>query len=271
MAAGVTFMLVVQSAMASLTYSRGDMILGFRSAPGDGDLEVNLGSVTQITSILGSGQTLSFTNKFTSSNLAASVGTLNNTSWSVSAAVNAANVISGVARNTLWLTSARGLNSADVNTQTTPWYSGSMVAQGNTVSPVLTIGYNAATYSSSVLASPNNTATAVVVPDGNQLSYHAYIGDQGDFGTAQGNIENTLGASFTTGGMAARSDFYHLTPDSSGTNTTYLGFFELNQAGALSFVSVPESGTFAASLCVGLPVFAFWCAWRKNSRPTATS
>lgn len=259
--AGAGAMLMAQSAQATLAYSNGDMLLGFRSASGSSNLEVDLGSITQILNIAGTGQSLSFSSKFTSADITAGVGTagsgtLNNAIWSVSAAVNAAAQISGAAKNTLWLTSARGINSADINTQTTAWTTGSTTAQGNTVAPVLTVGSGFAA-ASGTAASPT---TAAVIANGAN-SYADVIGANGDFGTFQGNIENTLGASFTTGGSVARSDFYSLTPNGA---STYLGYFELSQAGSLSFVAVPESGTFAASIGAGLMALALMRAHRKS-------
>ncbi|NBV21199.1 MAG: hypothetical protein EBS05_04660 [Proteobacteria bacterium] len=253
-------LLMAQSAQAALSYNNGDLLLGFRGSSGSSNLEVDLGSVTQITSILGTGQTLSFSSKFTSADITAGVGTagsgsLNSAIWSVSAAINLANQVPSTAKNTLWLTSARGINSADINTQTTAWTTGSLSAQGNTVAPVLTIGSGFAS-ATGTAASPT---TAAVIANGNN-SYADNIAS-GDFGTFQGNIENTLGASFTTGGSVARSDFYQLTPNGS---STYLGYFELSTAGALSFVAVPESSTYAASLGVGLMALALMRAHRKS-------
>ncbi|NBR84084.1 MAG: hypothetical protein EB141_02005 [Verrucomicrobia bacterium] len=258
--AGAGAMLMAQSAQATLAYSNGDMLLGFRSASGSSNLEVDLGSITQILNIAGTGQILSFSSKFTSADITAGVGTagsgtLNNAIWSVSAAVNLAGQVSGAAKNTLWLTSARGINSADINTQTTPWTTGSTTAQGNTVSPVLTIGGGFAAASGNA-----GSSTAAVIANGAN-SYADTIGANGDFGTFQGNIENTLGSTFVSGGSVARSDYYSLTPNGA---STYLGYFELSQAGALSFVAVPESGTFAASIGAGLMALALMRAHRKS-------
>jgi hypothetical protein len=252
---------MAQSAEAAMSYNNGDMLLGFRKSGQASNLEVNLGSITTITSLLGSGQILSFGNKFTSADITAGVGTagsgtLNSAIWSVSAAVSAVNQISGAARNTLWLTSARGLNSANISTQTTPWSTESITAQGNTVAPVLTVGSGFA----AATGTASSPTTAAVIANGAN-SYADTIGANGDYGAFQGNIENTLGATFTSGGSVARSDFYQLTPSGA---STYLGYFELSQAGALSFVAVPESGTFGASIGAGLLALALMRAHRKS-------
>lgn len=260
--AGAGAMLMAHSSQAALSYSNGDMLLGFRSASGSSNLEVDLGSVTQILNVAGTGQVLSFNSKFTSADITAGVGTagsgtLNNAIWSVSGAVNLVGQISGASKNTLWVTSARGLNSADISTQTTPWTPGTVTAQGNTVAPVLTVGSGFAS-ASGTAASPT---TAAVIANGAN-SYADNIGSNGDFGQFQGNIENTLASTFVSGGSVARSDFYQLTPNAA--NATYLGYFELGQAGALSFVAVPESGTYAAALGAGLMAFALFRAHRKS-------
>ncbi|MEN9573062.1 MAG: hypothetical protein RL514_917 [Verrucomicrobiota bacterium] len=259
--AGAGAMLMAQSAQATLAYSNGDMLLGFRKDSQSSNLEVNLGSVNQIINILGTGQTLSFSSKFTSGDITAGVGTagsgsLNSAIWSVSAGINALNQSGITAPNrTLWLTSGRGVNSADINTQTTPLQRASLSTQGNTVSPLLTIGTGFA----AATGNAGSTTAAVVANGAN--SYADNIGS-GNFGTFDSNIENTLGASFTSGGSVARSDYYQLTPGSG--NGTYLGYFELSQGGALSFVAVPESGTFAASIGAGLMALALLRAHRKS-------
>ena len=137
-------MLVANGASAGLTYNPGDMILGFRKAGGTSNLEVDLGSVQNILNIAGTGQVLTF-NQFTASDITAGVGTagsgsLNSAIWSVSAATSLGTQVSGVPAKTIWATSARGINSADINTQTTPWVRQSATLQGNTTSPILTVG-----------------------------------------------------------------------------------------------------------------------------------
>ena len=260
--AGAGAMLMAQSAQATMAYSNGDMLLGFRKAGQSSNLEVDLGSITQITSILGTGQTLSFSSKFNSADITAGVGTagsgsLNSAIWSVSAAINAANQVPSTAKNTLWLSSARGLNSADINTQTTPWTTQGITSQGNTVTPVLTVGSGFA----AATGNAGSTTAAVIANGANSYTDLINVNANGDFGTFQGNIENTLGASFTTGGSVARSDYYSLTPNGA---STFLGYFELSQAGGLSFVAVPESGTFAASIGAGLMALALLRAHRKS-------
>lgn len=214
-----------------LNYNTKDLMLCFRKASGSFDLEVNLGPASTYYGAT-PGATFTVTN-FTAGQLTSAFGSAYaNVSWSVCGAANLAGD-PNAPKNTLWLTSGRGINSADINTQTTPWNTGSLSSQGNTVAPVLTVGNNAATYSSSVSAGANNTVTAVVVPDGNAQSYHSFIGDNGDFGTFQGNIENTTPTPFS-GNSVSRSDLYQLNPNGV---PKYLGYFELSANGTMTFTA----------------------------------
>ena len=251
-------MLLAQGAFAALTYNNGDLILGFRKAGGSSNLEVDLGSITQIKSIAGTGTILSFS-QFTAGDITAGVGSagsgsLNNAIWSVSGAVNLAGQITGAGKNTLWLTSAR--DSAALSTQTTPWTRGSSTTQGNTVAPVLTVGTGFAAATGNA-----GSTTAAVIADGAN-SYHDNITDNGNFNAFGGNIENTLGATFVSSSTQARSDLYEMQPGSG--NGTYLGYFELTSAGALSFVAVPEPGLFGVGIAAGLMVLTLVHAHRKS-------
>ncbi len=260
MLAGAGAMLVAQSADAAMTYANGDLLLGFRKDAATSNLEVNLGSINQIKNIAGTGQVLDFSTKFTSADILAGVGTvgagsLNNAIWSVSGSINALNQ-NGITAGTrsVWLTSARGINSADVNTQTTPWTRAA--SQGSISSAVLTVGGGFAAANGNA-----GSTTAAVIANGAN-SYHDNIGDGGDFATFQGNIENTLSGTFTTGGTAARSDLYEL--QQGAGNGTFLGYFELGTTGALTFVAVPEASSYATAFGAALMALALMRAHRKS-------
>lgn len=260
MLAGAGVMLMAQGAYAGMTYANGDLLLGFRKDAATSNLEVDLGSISQIRSIAGTGQVLDFSSKFTSADILAGVGTagsgsLNNAIWSVSASINAVNqngITAGT--KTVWLTSARGINSADVNTQTAPWTRAA--SQGSISTAVLTVGAGFAAGTGNA-----GSTTAAVIADGAN-SYHDNILDTGDFGAFQGNIENTLSGTFTTGGTAARSDLYEM---QQGTgNGTYLGYFQLGTTGALTFVAVPEASSYATAFGGALMALALMRAHRKS-------
>ena len=209
-----------------LTYSTRDLMLGFRKVGGTSNLEVNLGQASLYYGAT-PGSTFAITG-FSPSQLTAAFGaSYANVSWSVSGAMNVADV--NAPRNTLWLTAPR----TDTSIQSTPWNTASITTQGNTVSPVLSVGNNAAGYSSSIAPGANNTATAVLIPDGNAQSYHSFVLDNGDFGGFQGNIENTTPIPFT-GATFTRSDLYQLKPN--GT-PTLLGYFDLLANGTMTFTA----------------------------------
>jgi hypothetical protein len=190
-------------------------------------LEVNIGQAALYYNAT-PGATFTITN-FTTAQLTSAFGsTFANVSWSVSGGVNVAGD-PNAPRNTLWLSAPR----SDSAVQSAPWQPGSTTTQGNTVSPVLTVGSSAMSYSGLVSAGANNTATAVIVPDGNPLSYHSVILDNGDFGSFQGNIENTTPIPFT-GDAFVRSDLYTIKPN---IPAIYLGYFDLSANGTVTFTA----------------------------------
>ena len=102
---------------------------------------------------------------------------------------------------------------------------------------------------------PQSTPTAVV-EEGNSvnpanpnytdgLSYQDALA--GSYGSAfdgkfQGSPENTTPSTFVTSGNVVRSDFYQMTPTgSSNVKGTWLGYFELNPTGAMTFVAKPTT------------------------------
>jgi hypothetical protein len=97
-----------------------------------------------------------------------------------------------------------------------------------------------------------NTTTGVVEPNSssgnanypNGQSYHSALdplgGGDNNFGGFAGNPENTTANNFTTAGTVARSDFYWIPPTGAGA-VKYLGYFELNTNGAMTYVAYPTA------------------------------
>ena len=145
-----------------------------------------------------------------------------------------------------------------VNQQTAPWTESS--SQSGPVQRMETIPPGAAD-EFNLLVYPESTATAVVEEDVSSdnpnytdgVSYHdALTGSYGsDFdGKFQGNPENTTANNFTTKATVARSDFYQLTP-SGGPGTPagkWLGYFELNTNGAMTYVAYPSTTPVFSSI-----------------------
>jgi hypothetical protein len=214
-----------------------DLVLAFRQSGGASDLVVDIG---QASAYYGASGGSSFTiGQYNASQLSSAFSSLDNLSFSVSGAVRT----SGDPVNplqTLWVTDPR----VDINTQSSPWQRQSQFSQGTVGGQIVGIGNGAVTYGGTQPAGPNNTASAVVIPDSDPNSYHSFMGDSGDFnGTFQGNAENTTGLNFTTSGSPLVSDLYQLRPGSG--DSTLLGQFQFNTDGTMTFTAVPEPSIWA--------------------------
>jgi hypothetical protein len=108
-----------------------------------------------------------------------------------------------------------------------------------------------------------NTANAIVEPDdtssyldgqsysGALIGSDALVNFNGFF---QGNPEKTTLANFTTLGAVVRSDFFQIPPTESGDPVKYLGVFEFNTNGAMTYVAYatpPTATTLAATSITG--------------------
>lgn len=229
----------IASAQASFQYNARDLIFGFRNG-GASDLTVNAGQVSIYYS-LPIGQEITVAN-VTTEQLNKATGTnLNNVSFSAAADVR----IPGDATypfNTLWMTKAR----EDINVQSTPWRRRGTSSQGTTGGKIdgMVVGdRSAVSYGSGIPTGPDNTSYGVLIPSDDSLgrNYGSYIGT-GDFlGTFPGIVELTTPPDFDTAGQVVRADFYELTPNSSGGDGTYLGYFEFSPSGVMKFHRGPSS------------------------------
>ena len=222
-----------QSQASSFTYAERDLLLGMRQTGGSSELVVNLGQASGFYAAT-PGATLLLTN-LTTDLLQAAFPDLNGVNWSVVGVVKS----SGDANyppQSQWVTSPR----TDLGTQTTPWVRQSMFALGNSATRINSIGKNAALFGSTAPTGPANTATALVEPSGDRLSYSVFMG-AGDLNlTFQGIVENTTPSDFVTAALSARSDLYEIIPGSGATIDTpakYLGYFELRSNGAMTFTA----------------------------------
>ena len=228
------------------SYAVGDVLLCFRNNPAAANnLVVDLGPISVFTNATPN-QRISIT-QYTGSQLAP-VGT-NGVSWS-------AFTYFDDTANPNWavcMTRARTV----LNTQTVPWPAGSPIAQEYLITTevsTIPVGANA-----NLLYNGVNTTTGVVEPDSSSgsshypsgQSYHTALDPSGNgvdfnFGGFAGNPENTTTNNnttanyFTTGGTVARSDFYWIPPTGSGA-VKYLGYFELNTNGAMTYVAYPTA------------------------------
>jgi hypothetical protein len=215
------------------SYATGDLLICFRE--GGNDLVVDAGPISTFTGATHN-QRITIT-QYTGTQLAR-VGT-NSVSWSA---------FTWQSDNTLFMTRPR----SSVDQQATPWTAASSPAQYGVAARMATIPPGALD-ELNLMVYPESTSTAVVEEDsssGNQnytdgVSYHdALAGAYGSDwdGKFQGNPENTTPSSFTTSGKVVRSDFYQLTPTSSlNSPGVWLGYFELNTNGVMTFVAKPTT------------------------------
>ena len=216
-------------------YASGDVLVCFRK--GGNDMVVDAGPISTLTSA-SVNQRIPIT-QYTGTQLA-DVGT-NGVSWSAFTWLTS--------DNSLYITRPR----STLNQQTAPWTVQSDTAQS-------TVGLRMATIPPgaldelNLLVYPESTASAVVEEDSSSgnpnythgVSYHDALA--GAYGSAfngyfQGNPENTTinggcNNKFTLLGLVSRSDFYQLTP---GGSAIWLGYFELNTNGVMTYVAYPPT------------------------------
>ena len=221
-------------------FAIGDVMLCFRPASGGSyDLVVDAGPVSAFTNALPN-QRLAITN-YTGTQLAL-IGT-NSINWSAFTWFDET-VTSVNARNTLFVSRARTV----LTTKSQPWDStvDYTLAEGDMAS-IANGGSDAISYN------PNNTAKAVLEPEDNPangnvniiyktgLSYRFSLGLDVNFNNDfAGNPENTTSSGFTTAGVVVRSDFYRIPQPGHGAEV-YLGYFEFNTNGAMTYVAYPTA------------------------------
>ena len=238
--AATALMLAAQSVIAALPYADGDLILGFHATGGQGatqSYEVNLGNASQF--IAGVPATVDV-----GGNIAADLAAIYGPNWSTRPDVKWG--ISGVQYTAAGVIPARTVfvskASPAIGTQSLPWLRVSLSTQNPTVGKIQAASLAYANGNSAAgqvestnstkgltqlnASSPNAYATHMVggINSNAGSSYLAYI--NGSLG-----IENTFGA----GSYGTSLDLYRLDPGSVGSPGAFLGAFQLNPAGVLSF------------------------------------
>ena len=248
---------LLQSVQAQFTDTSRDLILTFRKIqPGDVgsvDLEIDIGQASIYYNAT-PGSTIPIT-AYNTNQLAAALpeqytgfpGTMNNLGWSVIGDVSPFGDSGNPAipTRTLWLTAP----CPDANTPATPWQRESIYQQGPSALKIETIRNNALTWGpANPSDSVTNTPTVAAISTGNQYCDNPTLGSVGNFGTFQGDVENTTSGSFGYLTAPARSDFYQLEPGSGPG--TYLGYFELTTSGTLTFYAAAVVSYPAPTLTV---------------------
>ena len=255
------FLCSLNATAQTFNYNNGDLLLGFRTPGGTSDLVVDIGAASLYSGA--SGPITISGNYYNSSQLTDAGLTLNNLYFSVFGDISPGSSYPGTA-NTLWVTAPQAINPI----QAPAWSAQTSANQGNTRSQMESIAFGATYTSFGEAASADNTATAVVVPSSldltgeGALSYTVGIGPNGNFNGNFGsnnNIEQSTSANFSSGVVnydSVRSDLFTMVP---GSNGSYLGFFQLDPDGTLTFnpEPVPEPTTWAA-FGLGLVGLAGW-------------
>jgi hypothetical protein len=218
----------------------GDVLLCFQKSGGANDLVVDVGPVSTFTNAAPN-QRIALT-QYSGAQLAA-VGT-NGISWAAFAWFDGS-VTPAITQWTLFSTSPRpalGTPSQPIP----PATASSQHLVANQMAPVPAGARDeGVTYTNNALS----TYTAVVEPDNNGdahyvsgQSYSFSMGPNYNFNdTFSGFPTNVTPANFTKSGTVQRSDFYWIPPRTSGLGEVYLGYFEFNTNGAMSYVAYPTS------------------------------
>ena len=241
-----TDMLAVVPPDTLANYSVGDVLLCFRKSGGANDLVVDAGPISTYTNAT-LNQRIPIT-QYTGSQLGVALGATNNINWS------AFTYFDDTVNPNWTLCVTRARTTANLNTQTTPWPATSSGGQETLINLELsTVAPGANQNYSGVLYNANSSSTAVIEPDLSTggtagdypigQSYHSALDPQGygddNFGGFAGNPENTT-TNLTRAGTVARSDFYYIPPTGSGS-VIYLGYFELSNNAAMTFVAKPTA------------------------------
>jgi hypothetical protein len=232
--------LMAQSSIVSP--SLGDVLLCFRPLSGGAyDLVVDAGPVAALTNAPQNQRIL--ITQYTGNQLA-DVGT-NSTAWSAFSWFDDTAV--GIANNTLFTTKARTF----LNTKASAPAARSHDSQGLVVNDMANVLLGAQATRS---YSGDSSDYAVIEPDDpNNVniaytsgeSYIGVLGSDLNFGgDAVFQPENDTPSGFTTAGVVARSDFFQIPPTGQGS-VKYLGYFEFNTNGAMTYVAFPTAPTVA--------------------------
>jgi hypothetical protein len=227
----------------SFNYTNGNVLVCFRrAATGGSDLVVNAGPISYFTNLAPNTKvTLS---SYTGQQLGA-VGT-NNIAWSAWAYFDSTATPASV-QETIFMSEPR----SDLNTQSTPYYSDRASAQTQVISKLSSIvagAINNANFSTT------NSSTAVLESDSynlnnSALSYYVGLGSTLDFNqTFQAQPDQYTPANFVTSGTPVRADFYWLPPATGGPDGIFLGYFELNTNGVMTYTAYPSAVVTAPSI-----------------------
>jgi len=253
-------MAMIFSAVQSeaFNYQYGDLLIGFRLATGGTyNLVIDAGPASGYTNLT-AGTKINIT-ALTGPLLADAFGTTNGVSWSAFAAFDG-NYPDVTQDGTLFMSRLR----SNFNTQSTPWGRYKISAQDLTGSKIDGVGVGAYTIALDLSVNSDNTSNALVElqswnTDGGKASYKSELFGSSSVanwaGTFQGLPEQTTSDTFTDDGQPVRADLYWM-PSYNSTIShppgTYLGYFELNTNGVLTYTAGPSSTTLTPPAIVSV-------------------
>ena len=222
------------------SYAVGDVLVCFRKSGGANDLVVDAGPISTFTNATPN-QRIPIT-QYTGNQLAL-VGT-NSVSWSAFTWFDDS-VLPASVQWTLFMSKPR----SSLNTKSAPWSAGPQAGQQSTGGDMGNIQKGAA---ACIGYNVLNTPSAAIEPDDANnsnpnytkgQSYAGTLGPNFDFnGDWFGSPEKTAPANFITAGAVIRSDFYQVPPSDTGAGIVkFLGYFELNTNGVMTYVAYPTS------------------------------
>ena len=216
----------------------GDVLICFRKATGD--MVVDAGAISTFTGLTAN-QRYTIGN-YTGGQLS-QVGT-NSVNWSA---------FTWLGDNTLYITKPRLASS--LGTQTAPWAPASSASQALVTGRMNKVvqgandefTFNGASSPAAVITEDSSIGNANFA---NGLSYRDAIFGAGStanfYGSFQGVPENTTPNNFVAASKVLRSDFYQLAPGAA--SATWLGYFELNTNGVMTYVAYPSTPPVITSI-----------------------
>ena len=243
-----TVLLAGRSAEAALNYAAGDLFLGFKGTGDAQDYLVNIGNVSQFSSLDGATFTVNV-----GGSIGADLATAFGSGWA-----NRSDVFWGLIGTTydgavnltptLYATKPRSQTTPNV--QSVPWKGRSNSGQVSSVSQIQQLaGY----YKDQGNATGNSTKGTFQLAT-NSSSFAQLTATSNDF-TVGGNIE---GAFIVENGTAnSVLDLYRIDPVFN-QNATYLGKFTISNTGIVQFTAaaVPEPSTYGLVIGAGAVLLA---------------
>jgi len=223
-------------------YNPGDLLVAFGKTGSGSDLIVDLGSASSYQNAAGSA---SFNISGIDSTLLTSVfGNTDGIYWTIFGYVGTTGSPLGPL-NTLFVSDPR----ADITIQNLVRHSLTSGGQGQVTSYIGAIADGATSGFATVLQNQVVELSSSLNVGGDPVSFtvgvNDFSGNSGNFGgTWIWDVRNTTPSGFAASSTPEVSDFFQQNPGTANTGS-YLGNFELNNNGTLTFNPVPEPSTWA--------------------------